>query len=100
VGGAPTDRADQVLDAVGGGQRAAQGERQRELHDRERLFETLAQAGRGVLVAVALEPRDQRAELLARWIRRGRTVRLAHRREHVPATFLPPILPNVPPLLN
>jgi hypothetical protein len=65
------------------------------LQDHERFFETLAQAGRGVLVAVTLQPGDRRAELLARRIRRGRSVRHAHRREHVGVASLRQMLPKV-----
>src|SRR5262245_41932081 len=51
-------------------------------------------------MAVALQPGDQRAELLAGPIRRGRSVRLAHRGENVAVAFLGQMLPKIPLLMD
>ena len=60
------DGADHVLDAIGRREEALQARRQPQRQNREGFLEPFAQTGRGVHVAIALEPRRQGVELTPR----------------------------------
>src|SRR5690606_16513186 len=70
VAGHLTNASHQVLDRVGGRERAREQRRKAKLEHGERLFEALAQAGGSVVLAVVLEPGHEGLELLL-----GRLVR-------------------------
>src|SRR5262252_2487859 len=92
------ERADEILDTVGGGEEAAQRGRQVELEDGERLLQPFAQARRGVGLAVALQPRGEFAELPARRGRAGGPVGATQTRPDVGLAALRDQGVEVPPL--
>jgi hypothetical protein len=71
---------DEILDAVRGGEEAAQGRRQLKLEHREDLLQAFAETGPGVGMPVGLEPARQGLELAAGGRHAGSAIRPAQGR--------------------
>lgn len=86
--GRAADGAHQVPDGIGRRERARQRARELQIQDGQRFLQPLAQGRGGVIVTVALEPRDEALQPAAGRVGPGSPVGLAHLAEH-PALGLP-----------